>query len=85
MKDKTTSVAAAAGLNINKGKSKILCYNTECDNQITLYREDLKDVQTFTYLCSIIDEHGGSDAAVEVRIGKARAVYQYLKNIWNSK
>ncbi|VDO66411.1 unnamed protein product [Schistosoma margrebowiei] len=34
---------------------------------------------------SIIDEHGGSDADVKVRIGEARAAYLQLKNIWNSK
>ncbi|VDP61909.1 unnamed protein product [Schistosoma curassoni] len=37
------------------------------------------------YLGSIIDEQGGSDANVKARIGKARAAYLLLKNIWNSK
>ncbi|VDP22056.1 unnamed protein product [Schistosoma margrebowiei] len=88
MRKKTTSVAAssvAVGLNIHKGKSKILRYNTACTNPITIDGEDLEDVETFTYLGSIIDEHGGSDADVKARIGKARAVYLQLKNIWNSK
>ncbi|VDO86817.1 unnamed protein product [Schistosoma margrebowiei] len=51
----------------------------------TIDREDLEDVKTFTYLGSIIDEHGGSDADVKARIGKARAAYLQLRNIWNSK
>ncbi|VDO95842.1 unnamed protein product [Schistosoma margrebowiei] len=34
---------------------------------------------------NIIDEHGGSDADVKARIGKARAAYLQLRNIWNSK
>ncbi|VDP25228.1 unnamed protein product [Schistosoma mattheei] len=42
-------------------------------------------VNTFTYLGSITDEHGGPDANVKARIGKARAAYLQLKNIWNSK
>ncbi|VDO68440.1 unnamed protein product [Schistosoma margrebowiei] len=42
-------------------------------------------VKTFTYLGSITDEHGGSDADMKARIGKARAVYLQLKDIWNSK
>ncbi|VDO81596.1 unnamed protein product [Schistosoma margrebowiei] len=33
----------------------------------------------------IIDEHGGSDADVKARIGKARAAYLQLRNIGNSK
>ncbi|VDP40918.1 unnamed protein product [Schistosoma margrebowiei] len=39
------------------------------------------DVKTFTYLGSIINEHGGSDADVKARIVKARAAYLQLKNI----
>ncbi|VDP54998.1 unnamed protein product [Schistosoma mattheei] len=65
---------AAARLNIHKGKSNVLQYNIEYNNQITLDR-DLEDVKTFTYLGSIIDEHGGSDVNVKAQIGKARAVY----------
>ncbi|VDO84752.1 unnamed protein product, partial [Schistosoma curassoni] len=65
--------------------SKILQYNTACINPITIDGEDLEDVKTFTYLGSIIDEHGGSDADVKARIGKARAVYLQLKYIGNSK
>ncbi|VDO86425.1 unnamed protein product [Schistosoma margrebowiei] len=71
MKEKTTSVAApsaAVDLNVHKWKSKILRYNTVCNN-----------------LSSIIDEHGGYDIEVKARIGKARAAYLQLKNIWNSK
>ncbi|VDO79574.1 unnamed protein product [Schistosoma margrebowiei] len=88
MQEKTTSVAAASaaiGFNIHKGKSRFLRYNTACTDPITIDGEDLEDVKTFTYLGSIIDEQGGSDADVKVRIGKARAAYLQLRNIWNSK
>ncbi|VDP77574.1 unnamed protein product [Schistosoma mattheei] len=83
IQEKTTSVSAvpaAVGLNIHKEKNKILRYNTECTNPITIDGEDL-----FTYLGSIIDEHGGSDADVKARIGKTRAAYLQVKNIWKSK
>ncbi|VDO83872.1 unnamed protein product [Schistosoma margrebowiei] len=88
MQVKTTSVAAASaavGLNIHKGRSKILRYNTTCTNPITIDGEDLEDVKTFTYLGSIIDEQGGSDADVKAQTVKARAAYLQSKNIWNSK
>ncbi|VDP54836.1 unnamed protein product [Schistosoma margrebowiei] len=58
MQEKTNSVAAASaaiGLNIHKGKGKVLRYNTACTNPITIDGEDLEDVKTFTYLSSIID------------------------------
>ncbi|VDO74278.1 unnamed protein product [Schistosoma margrebowiei] len=54
-------------------------------NPITLDGETLENVESFTHLGSIIDEQGGSDADVKVRIGKARAAFLQLKNIWNSK
>ncbi|VDO71827.1 unnamed protein product [Schistosoma margrebowiei] len=76
LQEKTTSVAAAStvlGLNIHKEKSNILRYSTACNNGITL-EEALEDVKTHTYLCSIIDEHGGSDADMKARIGKTRAL-----------
>ncbi|VDO86879.1 unnamed protein product [Schistosoma margrebowiei] len=45
----------------------------------------MEDVESFTYLGSIIDEQGGSDADVKARIGKARTAFLQLKKIWNSK
>ncbi|VDP60549.1 unnamed protein product [Schistosoma mattheei] len=59
MQEKTTSVAAAstaARLNIHKWKSKILRYNTACNNRITFDVKDLEDVKTVTYLSDIIDD-----------------------------
>ncbi|VDP82305.1 unnamed protein product [Schistosoma mattheei] len=88
MPEKTTSVApasAAVGLNIHKRKSKILRYITACTNPITIDGEDLGGVKTFTYLGSIIDEHGGSDVDVNAWIGKARIAYLQLTNIWSSR
>ncbi|VDO65502.1 unnamed protein product [Schistosoma margrebowiei] len=68
MQQKTIGVAAASaavGFNIHEEKSEILRYNTACTNLVTIDGEDLKDVKTFTYLGSIIDEHGGSEADVK--------------------
>ncbi|VDO88627.1 unnamed protein product [Schistosoma margrebowiei] len=78
MQEKTNSVAAASvavGLNIHKGKSKVLRCNIACIDPITIDGEGLEDVKTFRYLGSIIDEQVGSDANVKARIGKARAAY----------
>ncbi|VDP82525.1 unnamed protein product [Schistosoma curassoni] len=88
MQVKTVSVAAVSasvGLSIHKGKTKVLKYNTDNTNPITLDGETLEDVESFTYLGSIIDEQGGSDADVKARIGKTRTAFLHLKNIWNSK
>ncbi|VDP01266.1 unnamed protein product [Schistosoma margrebowiei] len=88
MQTKTASVAAVSasvGLSIHKGKTKVLKFEAENNNPITLDGETLEDVESFTYLGSIIDEQGGSDAHVKARIGKVRVAFLQLKNIWNSK
>ncbi|VDP45599.1 unnamed protein product [Schistosoma curassoni] len=88
MQINTTSVAAVSaslGLSIHKGKTKVLKYNTENSNPITLVGETLEDVESFNYPRIIIGEQGGSDAYVKVRLGKARAAFLQLNNIWNSK
>ncbi|VDP38231.1 unnamed protein product [Schistosoma margrebowiei] len=85
---KTASVAAvfaSVGLNVHKGKTKVLKFKTENSNPITLDGETLDDVESFTYLGSIVDEQRGSDADVKGRIGKDRVIFLQLNNIWNSK
>ncbi|VDO88409.1 unnamed protein product [Schistosoma margrebowiei] len=65
MQAKTASVAAVSasvGLSIHKGKTKVLKFKAENSNPITLDGETLEDVESFTYLGSIIDKQGGSDA-----------------------
>ncbi|VDP23669.1 unnamed protein product [Schistosoma margrebowiei] len=84
---KKTGVIAdsvSVGLSILKEKSKIPKYNMQNTDTITL-GETLVDVETFTYLGSIIDEQGGFYADVKERIGKTSATFLQLKNIWNSK
>ncbi|VDP84751.1 unnamed protein product [Schistosoma mattheei] len=88
MQMKTTHVAVAPaleGLNIHKGKTKVLKFKAENNNPITLDGKTLEDVESFTYLGGINDEQGGSDADVNARTGKARVAFLQLKNIWNSK
>ncbi|VDP23314.1 unnamed protein product [Schistosoma margrebowiei] len=45
----------------------------------------MEEVEAFTYLGSIIDEQGGSDAYVKATIGKVRAKFLQLKVIWDSE
>ncbi|VDP37456.1 unnamed protein product [Schistosoma margrebowiei] len=88
MQIKTASVAAVSvsvGLNIHKGKTMVLRYNTENSNPITLDGETPEDVGSLTYLGSIINEQEGSGAEVKTSIDKARASFLQLKNLWNSK
>ncbi|KAH9580795.1 Laminin subunit gamma-1 [Schistosoma haematobium] len=79
------AVSASVGPSTHKEKTKVLKFKTENSNPIILDGETLEDVESFTYLGSIVDRHGGSDADVKARIGKARAAFLQLKNMWNSK
>ncbi|VDP54487.1 unnamed protein product [Schistosoma mattheei] len=79
-KDSVAAASAAVGLNIHKGRCKILRYNTTCTNRITIDGEDLEDVKIFTYLEGINDEHSGSGSHVKARIGKEKAAYLQLKS-----
>ncbi|VDP62549.1 unnamed protein product [Schistosoma curassoni] len=78
-------LATTAEKAAREGNMKVLKYNTENSNPITLDGKTLQDVQSFTYLGNIIDEQGGSDTDVKERIGKARTAFLQLKNRWNSK
>ena len=87
MQDKTNILAktsASLGLNIHRGKTKLLKVNTGNTPAVTLNDEALEEVDNFTYLGSIVDKQGGTDADVRTRIGKARAAFIQLKNIGSS-
>ena len=87
MQEKTNIVSATStrlGLTIHRGKSKVLKINTANSTPITLEGEALEEVESFTYLGSIVDKLGGTDADVKVRIGKARTAFHQLKNVWGS-
>ena len=87
IQDKTNILAktsASLGLNIHRGKTKLLKVNTGNTPAVTLNDEALEEVDNFTYLGSIVDKQGGTDADVRTRIGKARAAFIQLKNIWSS-
>ena len=87
MQEKTTIIAtysAYLGHTIHKGKSKILKVNINNTTPIRLEGEALEEVESFTYLGSVVNKLGGTDADVKVRIVKARAAFHQLKKVWGS-
>ena len=73
------------GVTINKQKTRILRINAGTDEPVIIEGAELGEVESFTYLGSIIDKSGGTDADVKTRIGKARSAYNMLKKVWNSR
>ena len=70
-------------MNIHRGKSKVLKVNTASTIPITLEGTILEEVESFTYLGSIIDIQGGTDADIKARIGKARVAFNQMKKVWS--
>ncbi|KAH3842975.1 hypothetical protein DPMN_116481 [Dreissena polymorpha] len=54
---------------INRGKSKVFRTNASNNTPITVQGEVLEEVDCFTYLGSILDNQGGTDADVRTCIG----------------
>ena len=87
MQDKTTRLAetsAGTGLKINKRKTELMKINTTAHAPVTVGGEPIREVESFVYLGSVVDKQGGTDRVVSSRIGKARAAFIMLKNIWAS-
>ena len=58
--------------------------NTTANAPITVGEEPIREVESFVYLGSVVDQRGGTDRDVTARIGKARAPFAMFKNIWAS-
>ena len=87
MQDKTTlleTTSAGTGLKINRKKTELMKLNTTANAPITVGGEPIREVESFVYLGSVVDHQGGTDRDVTARIGKARAAFVMLKNIWAS-
>ena len=79
------NVSAQVGLNIHRGKTKVLKINGNSKEPVRLNGEALEEVDSFTYLGSIVNTQGGTEADVKSRISKARAAFIQLRNVWSSK
>ena len=73
------------GLNINRSKTRIVKANTKNNNPITMNGEPLEETDSFTYLGSTINKHGGTAEDVKARIQKARVAFIMLRKIWRAK
>jgi hypothetical protein len=88
LKKLTTSLeeqAAKAGLRINVEKTKVVRVGyARTTIPITINGQTIQEVPEFTYLGSVVAADGDAMRDVTRRIGKAAAVFQRLRPIWNS-
>ncbi|KAK2191066.1 hypothetical protein NP493_60g03025 [Ridgeia piscesae] len=88
MQEKTqllNTVSTQLGRNINRSKTRIMKANTKNNNPITMNGEPLEETESFTYLGSTINKHGGTEEDVKARIRKARVAFIMLRTIWRAK
>ena len=88
MQDKTTRLeqtSAGVGHKISKKKTELMKINTKATDPVKVNNDPIKEVDSFVYLGSVIDKTGGTDQDVTARIGKARAAFITLRNIWTSR
>ena len=85
--DKTTlleTTSAGTGFKINRKKTELMKMNTTANAPITVGGEPIREVESFVYLGSVFDQQGSTDRDATARVGKARAAFGMLKNIWAS-
>ena len=68
---------------IHTGKTKLLRINTANDGPIMLGGSGLEEVEAFTYLGSIVNNHGGTDT--DVKTYWQGIAFLQLKTIWNAR
>ena len=79
------SESCKVGLNVHKGKTKVLKVNDNSNTPIQLDQEAIEEINSFVYLGSVVDKLGGTDEDVKTRIKKARVAFIQLNNIWKSR
>ena len=82
MQDKTTfleTTSAGTGLKINRKKTELMKMNTTANIPVTVGEEPIREMDSFVYLGSVVDQQGGTEQDVT-----ARAAFVMLKNIWAS-
>ena len=83
--DNVSKYAHSTGLKINTGKTKVMRFNTTTKQPIKSTDErEIEEVETFTYLGSILTTTGGTNKDIRRRLGLARTTFHKLTPIWNN-
>jgi hypothetical protein len=87
MQEKTSLLAETSiklGLRPNESKTKAMKINAKRKQPIKIKDTNLEEVEEFTYLGSIVNIEGGTDADVKNRINKARVIFNILGKVWSA-
>ena len=87
VQEKLCRVAAETektGLQINIGKTEDMRVNSNQDDPLRLHQENIKEVDKFVYLGSVVSKDGETDEDIKCRINKAIHAFNTLRPIWRS-
>ena len=76
--------AGKTGLQINIGKTEVMRVSNKQQDPVRLQQENIKEVDKFVYLGSVVSKDGGTDEDIKSRINKARHAFNTLRPIWRS-
>ncbi|KAL9954522.1 hypothetical protein ACROYT_G042072 [Oculina patagonica] len=76
--------AKMTGLRINTAKTMMMSWNNPAGRNVQIDGKELEEVSKFVYLGGTVTQEGGSDEDIKSRLGKARAAFSKLRNIWKS-
>ena len=76
--------AKMTGLRINTAKTMMMSWNNPAGRKVQVDGEELEVVLKFVYLGGTVTQGGGADEDIKSRLGKARAAFSKLRNIWKS-
>ena len=82
--DRLNKHSKAIGMKSSIKKTKLMRYNTKDQTPILIDGKDVEDVDSFTYLGSIVSKTGGVEQDIRARVGKARSSFNKLTKVWKS-
>ena len=87
MQEKTTclnEISQQFGLKINQKKTKVMKLYGKSSKQIEIERNPIEEVDTFTYLGATVNNSGGGEEDIKLRLNKARRTFRRMNQVWNS-
>jgi len=84
MVERSEKESTNVGLKINVKKSTEIRFVLNNKEPLYICNEIIERVTQFTYLGSIIDNTGGTEADITARIQKAQIAFSALNKIWHS-
>jgi len=78
-------ISESVGLQINIDKTKTMKINIVNNDQIIIEGQAIENVDSFTYLGSIISTTGGTEDDINNRLKKARSSYSMLGKVWKCR